>query len=225
MSNPTVKDGQAPITAAAGNQTAGGQADTIPEAGAQLYRAFSTQQDYDNEAARIRGAAEREATKTLLKALGLQPGDENKLGDFKKAYEESLTEAEKTAADVSALRETNGTLTAQLEDAQYVIAALTHISGKTADDVNKLVRMARGLKDADTTVEQAIEQVLSMTGGGANMPAGTPLLQPDPNREKPDPNPFIPGEHFNMTAQGLLIKNDPEKARKLAKEAGSPLKI
>lgn len=53
-------------------------------------------------------------------------------------------------------------------------------------------------------------------------PAGLKGRQPhatDPNKQQAEPNPFNK-DTFNMTEAGQLVRNDPDKARKLISQAG-----
>ena len=182
-----------PTTADAGeNPTVNGQAE--PQQTPTPYKTFASQQDFDNEAARIRGAAERKATEAVLKALGLNPGDESKIAEIKKAWDNSLTEAEKQTAELAALRETVARETARNEEKDYTIAALAKISGKTTEEVNKLVLMARGLKTADNTIEQCLDEVLSLTRPNETpptptVPVGQTLPQPDAGKTPAEQQP------------------------------------
>ena len=210
----TAAEGQAITTADAGITTAGAQdrpgtpgnaaVDTAKHAPDvdTAFKTFGTQKEYDDEAAKIRRATEKEATENILKQLGLKSGEELKLAEFKKAYDASLSDAERQNNELAAMKEAKEKTALQLEEAQYTIAALSKLSGKNADDVTKYVRMARGLKDSETSIEQAIDSVLQLITAAAPeappaataapstpapstpavMPKGTSLLQPDPTK-------------------------------------------
>ena len=72
--------------------------------------------------------------------------------------------------------------------------------------------MAKGLVDDNTTIDQALEQVLSFMKVEEPKPNPVPAGKPleNPAQTLPDENPFKTG---NLTKQGELIKTDREKAR------------
>ena len=204
-----------------------------------VFKQFKTQQEYDNEAANIRRASEREAKKELLKSLGLNPNEEEKLAEYKKAYEDSLTTQEWTEKELERLQLDNDSLLRTIEDKDYYIAVLSAMSGIDTTKIEMIVRMARGLKDENTTIEDAIQAVMQMTnivggqeqtpstGQKVGMPHGINLIQPE-TPPTPELNPFKTGpngEPPNLTEQGRLYKEDPEKARRFAREAGVPIGI
>ena len=181
---------------------------------------FQTQADFDKHSAGILNSAKNKAEKELLAMLGLKPDEKDKLAKFKEAYDATLTDAEKKAKELDRLTSEAGTLKAAVAEKDAIIAAITKSTGKTADDVLKFVKMAKGLVDENTTMEQALEQVFSMAAAKAEpqkpaTPQGTP---PADNQGNPSvgENPFKTG---NLTEQGKLFKADPEKARRLYKEA------
>lgn len=189
-----------------------------------------TQQDLDNTAAKARGTAERETTKNLLAKLGLKPDEVDKLEAFKEAYQASLSDEEKRNAIMEDLQADNLKLAQDVEEKDYVIKALIELTGKDENDVEKIVKMAKGLKTEDNTIEDAIKEVISMinveptqpatTVVNPNMPTSQPLQQPSTTIQvNTQDNPFLPG-HVNLTKQGELIRTNPELAKKLAAEAG-----
>jgi len=212
------------------NTQAGTEASNAP-----LFRSFATQEDYDKEAARIRHNSEREAKKELLKALGLKPDEESRLTDIKKTWEQSLSDAEKASLELEQLRGELAALRAQLEEKDYTIAAMSSVAGAQFGEMDTIVRMAKGLKSDTVTIQDAVNTVVALIRPAQQkesaeppkpgMPVGPSLMQPEapPN---PEPNPFRPGpngEPPNLTEQGRLFRADPEKAKRLAREAGVPI--
>ena len=191
-----------------------------------------SQQDLDNTAAKARGTAERETRRKLLAQLGLKDDEEDKLLKFKEAYENSLTDEERRSTEMENLKADNLKLSQDLEEKEYIIKALISMTGKKEEDVDKIVKMAKGLKTDTNTIEDAINEVLSMIGNQVthtettkenNIPMGQPLTQPSTTIEvNTQVNAFKP-EHFNLTEQGKLMRLNPELAKKLAGEAGVKL--
>ena len=176
------------------------------------YRTFATQADFDRHSAGILNSAKNKAEKELLAMLGLKPDEKDKLAKFKEAYDNTLSEAEKQAKTLENLGGEVNTLKSQIAEKDAIIAALSQMTGKTATDVDKYVRMAKGLVDENTTIEQALTQVLSFAKveEKKNVPTSKPLNEG--SETKIDENPFKSG---NLTKQGELIKSDREKAREL----------
>lgn len=197
-----------------------------------------SQKEFDDSAANTRRATERETKKKLLAQLGLTLEDEEKLTAYKKAYEDSLSDEEKRANELTELQTTNIKLSQDLEEKDYVIKALIELTGKKEEDVDKIVKMAKGLKTEDNTIEEAIKEVISMiniekpaeptvqpTGEENNIPHGQPLTQPSSSVViDTQVNPFKAGQ-INLTEQGKLLRTNPELAKKLASEAGVKLPI
>jgi len=196
--------------------------------GTTPFKIYATQEDFDGHAAGIKSAAIKDAEKELLKSLGIT--DKTKLATIKAAYEASLSAEQIQSELVVTLQRDNAKLSAEIDEKDFTIAALTVMSGKSSADVTKVVKMARGLREEGTPIEDVIKEVVGMitpapatTGTAtatppANMPKGTQIVQPD----KPlavEVNPFKK-ETVNLTEQGRLVRTDPEKARRLAKEAG-----
>lgn len=183
------------------------------------FMTFQTQEEFDRHSAGILNNAKNKAEKELLALLGLKPDEKDKLSKFKEAYDATLTDAEKKAKDLENFKAESAALKASVAEKDAIIAAITKSTGKKPDDVMKFVRMAKGLVDENTTMEQALEQVFSMAGTKPEAPKpttphGTP---PADNGQQPTAdNPFKTG---NLTEQGKLFKADPEKARILYKEA------
>lgn len=178
------------------------------------FKVFASQEEFDRHSAGILNSAKNKAEKELLAMLGLKPDEKDKLAKFKEAYDNTLSESEKQAQNLQNLTNEVNSLKSQIAEKDAVISALSKLTGKDSADVNKYVRMAKGLVDDNTTIDQALEQVLSymkVEEPKANpVPAGKPLSNPAPTL--PDENPFKTG---NMTKQGELIKTDREKARAL----------
>ena len=188
----------------------------------EIFKSFATQKDYDDEAARIKGSAEHKAKQDILKKLGLGLDEMDKLEKMKSAYENSLSEEEKTA---EALKELD-TLKAQIVEKDAVIVALTKLSGKETADVTKLVKMAKGLVGDDCTMEQALDEVMALSVAKKQQQekppvASNPLNNPVGGGVKEE-NPFETG---NMTKMGELMRSDFEKAKQLAKIANYPIKF
>ena len=180
--------------------------------GDKPFRTFATQEEFDKHSAGILNNAKNKAEKELLAMLGLKPDEKDKLAKFKEAYDATLSESEKQSQTLENLKSENETLRNTVSEKDALIAALTKLTGKTADDVSKYVRMAKGLVDDNTTIEQAIEQVFEFTKveSKSTVPQSKPLNESNPPAK--DDNPFKTG---NLTEQGNLIKTDREKARSL----------
>lgn len=188
-----------------------------PEKPAEPFKSFLTQEDFDNETAKIRGNAERKTKAELFKTLGID--SEEKLEAIKKAYENSLTEQEKVNEQLKQL----DTLRNSLSEANAIITALTKLSGKDTSEVTKLVKMAKGLVGDDCTIEQAIEDVMKFVqvqNTNPQMPVSKVVVTtPEPSTQITN-NPF---KDDNMTEMGKMIRENPEKARELAKLANYPV--
>ena len=94
-------------------------------------------------------------------------------------------------------------------------------SGKTVEDVSKFVKMARGLVDDETTIDQALEQVFAMANSKVETKPTVPVSKPlnEPTTSNPaEPNPFDP-KNGNMTEAGKLMQYDINKARSLYAQA------
>nr|DAE34308.1 MAG TPA: hypothetical protein [Caudoviricetes sp.] len=178
------------------------------------YKTFISKEDFDKHSAGILNSAKNKAEKELLAMLGLKPDEKDKLAKFKEAYDATLSESEKQAKNLENLTSEVNSLKSQIAEKDAIIATLGKLTGKTSADVSKYVKMAKGLVDENTTIDQALEQVLSfmkIEEPKTNpVPAGKPLSNPAP--VVTDENPFKTG---NMTKQGELIRTDREKARAL----------
>lgn len=184
----------------------------------QPYKTFATQEEFDRHSAGILNSAQKKAEKELLSLLGLKPDEKDKLQKFKEAYDATLSESEKKAKELETLTADNGKQKARIAELEATISALTKATGKKAEDVSKIVKMAKGLVDENTTMEQALEQVFAMSTSKEPeikpTPQGTPPVES--SSKAPEENPFKTG---NLTEQGKIYKADPEKARVLYKEA------
>lgn len=184
----------------------------------QPYKTFATQEEFDRHSAGILNSAQKKAEKELLSLLGLKPDEKDKLQKFKEAYDATLSESEKKAKELEALTTETAGLKARNAELEATISALTKATGKKAEDVAKIVKMAKGLVDENTTMEQALEQVFAMSTSKEPeikpTPQGTPPVES--SSKAPEENPFKTG---NLTEQGKIYKADPEKARVLYKEA------
>lgn len=178
------------------------------------YKTFISKEDFDKHSAGILNSAKNKAEKELLAMLGLKPDEKDKLAKFKEAYDATLSESEKQAKNLENLTSEVDSLKSQIAEKDAIIATLSKLTGKTSADVSKYVKMAKGLVDENTTIDQALEQVLSFMKveepKTSPVPAGKPLSNPAPVTT--DENPFKTG---NMTKQGELIRTDREKARAL----------
>ena len=185
----------------------------------QPYKTFATQEEFDRHSAGILNSAQKKAEKELLSLLGLKPDEKDKLAKFKEAYDATLSESEKKAKELETLTAESTALKVSVAEKDAIIAAITKSTGKKAEDVLKFVKMAKGLVDENTTMEQALEQVFAMSGT-LKEPETKPTPQGTPPAENagnaPEENPFKTG---NYTKQGEIFKADPEKARRLYKEA------
>ena len=184
-------------------------------------------------AAKARGTAERETRKKILAELGLKDDEMDKLSAFKEAYQNSLSDEEKRNQVMEDLQADNLKLAQDLEEKDYVIKALIELTGKNEADVEKIVKMAKGLKTDENTIEEAIKEVMEMvkpqsttsntTIVNPDIPKGQEIQQPSTTVQiNTQDNPFKP-ESYNLTKQGELLKTNPELAKKLASEAGIKL--
>lgn len=177
------------------------------------YKTFTSKEDFDKHSAGILNSAKNKAEKELLAMLGLKPDEKDKLAKFKEAYDATLSESEKQAKNLENLTNEVNYLKGQIAEKDAVIVALSKLTGKNSTDVDRYVRMAKGLVDENTTIELALEQVLSFMKKDDEKPT-TPKSEPltEPSSDKKEDNPFETG---NLTRQGELIKSDRERARAL----------
>ena len=194
-----------------------------------------TQKNLDDAYAKARGTAERETKRKILAELGLKDDEMDKLSAFKEAYQASLSDEEKRNQVMEDLQADNLKLTQEIEEKDYVIKALTEMTGKNEEDVEKIVKMAKGLKTDENTIEEAIKEVMGMiktepttpatTITNVDIPKGQEIQQPSTTIQvSTEDNPFKVGS-INLTKQSELMKNNPELAKKLASEAGVKLPI
>ena len=176
------------------------------------YKTFTSKEDFDRHSAGILNSAKNKAEKELLAMLGLKPDEKDKLAKFKEAYDATLSESEKQAKNLENLNEEVKSLKSQIAEKDAIISALSKLTGKNSSDVDKYVRMAKGLVDENTSIDQALEQVLDFLKVPEQkpIPSGKPLNEP--NSASTVENPFSSG---NLTKQGELIKSDREKAREM----------
>ena len=176
------------------------------------YKTFTSKEDFDRHSAGILNSAKNKAEKELLAMLGLKPDEKDKLAKFKEAYDATLSESEKQAKNLENLNEEVKSLKSQIAEKDAIISALSKLTGKNSSDVDKYVRMAKGLVDENTSIDQALEQVLDFLKVPEQkpIPSGKPLN--DPNSIPTVENPFSSG---NLTKQGEMIKSDKEKAREM----------
>lgn len=195
-----------------------------------------SQSDVDEQMRKTRLATEKDAKKKLLAQLGLTLDDEDKLNAFKEAYQNSLSDEDKRNQELTQLQTDKIKLTQDLEEKDYVIKALFELTGKKEEDVEKIVKMAKGLKNDDNSIEDAIKEVISMINPTENissnvttinptMPVSEPIQQPSTSVIiNTQDNPFKAGQ-INLTKQGQLLRSNPELAKQLAAEAGVTLKF
>lgn len=197
-----------------------------------------TQKNLDDAYAKARGTAERETRRKIMAELGLKDDEMDKLSAMKEAYQNSLSDEEKRNQVMEELQADNLKMTQDLEDKEYTIKALIELTGKNEEDVSKIVKMAKGLKTDDNTVEDAIKEVIKMINPEIANPNPVEPTQPNPNMPKgqeiqqpsekivinTNNNPFKAGS-INLTKQGELLRTNPELAKKLAAEAGVNLKF
>lgn len=212
-------DGKTPSTSEGKNEgTANEQPNKSPDnPNPNPFMTFQTKEEFDKHSAGILSSAQKKAEKEFLALLGLKPDEKDKLAKFKEAYDATLTEAEKKAKELETLTAESNTLKSALAEKDAIIAAITKSTGKNAEDVVKYVKMAKGLVDENTTMEQALDQVFALYGAkpeAPKIPQGTPPNEP--SSQVLANNPFKTG---NLTEQGAIFKADPEKARALYKEA------
>ena len=176
------------------------------------YKTFTSKEDFDRHSAGILNSAKNKAEKELLAMLGLKPDEKDKLVKFKEAYDATLSESEKQAKNLENLNEEVKSLKSQITEKDAIISALSKLTGKNSSDVDKYVRMAKGLVDENTSIDQALEQVLDFLKVPEQkpIPSGKPLNES--NSAPAVENPFSSG---NLTKQGEMIKSDREKAREM----------
>lgn len=184
----------------------------------QPYKTFATQEEFDRHSAGILHSAQKSAEKELLAMLGLKPDEKDKLAKFKEAYDATLSEAEKKAKELETLTSESTRLKSEVAEKDAIIAAITKSTGKSADDVMKIVKMAKGLVDENTTMEQALEQVISMAKP-AEAPKPTPQGTPPTEPSKGTPDGENPWKTRNLDKQGEIFRKDINEARRMYKEA------
>lgn len=208
---------------------AGTQPATVTEPKKEENIKTYSEDEVNSQMKKTRLATERETKKQLLAQLGLTLEDEEKLKAYKEAYQNSLSDEEKRNQIMEELQANNTKLIQDIEEKDYIIKALVALSGKNESDVEKIVKMAKGLKTEDNTIEDAIKDVMSMIApqtpnttiiNNPDIPKGQAIQQPS---EKvvisTQENPFKSGQ-INLTKQGELLRNNPELAARLKAEAG-----
>ena len=215
-------DGKTTATSAVND---GSKADTqttenksVENPSTQPYKVFNSEEEFNRHSAGILKSAKTKAENEILAALGLKPEEKDKLAKFKEAYDATLTEAEKKAKELEAFKAESASLKASVVEKDAIISALFKTTGKKPDDILKFVKMAKGLVDENTTMEQALETVLSMATAKETqktVPQGTPPAEPS-SATTGESNPFKTG---NLTEQGKIFRENREKARVLYKEA------
>lgn len=192
-----------------GTSTTEKMVETKPEP----YKSFSSKEEFDKHSAGILNSAKNKAEKELLALLGLKPDEKDKLSKFKEAYDNTLSESEKQAQILENLNGEVSMLKSQLAEKDAIISALSKLTGKNSNDVDKYVKMAKGLVDDNTSIDQALQQVLDFVkieNKEPSIPKGQPLNEP--NQTSTEENPFKTG---NFTKQGALIRDDRTKAREM----------
>ena len=183
-----------------------------PQKPAEPFKVFASQEEFDKHSAGILNSAKNKAEKELLAMLGLKPDEKDKLAMFKEAYDNTLSESEKQAKSIENLTSEVDSLKSQIAEKDAIISALSQLTGKNSADVDKYVKMAKGLVDENTNIEQALAQVLSFakTEEKKTVPTSKPLNEPSTTQI--EDNPFKTG---NLTEQGKLIQSDRVKAREM----------
>ena len=175
------------------------------------FKVFASKEEFDKHSAGILNSAKNKAEKELLAMLGLKPDEKDKLAKFKEAYDNTLSESEKQAKNLENLNSEVNRLKGEIAEKDAIISALSQMTGKTSADVIKYIKMAKGLVDENTTIEQALSQVFTYTKAEKKtVPTSKPLNEP--SVAKTETNPF---KTDNLTEQGKLIKSDREKAREM----------
>lgn len=177
------------------------------------YKTFASQEEFDRHSAGILGSAKQKAEKELLSLLGLKPDEKDKLAKFKEAYDSTLSESEKQQKELETLSVEVQSMKEAIAEKDAIISALSALTGKQTDDVSKYVKMAKGLVDENTSIDEALKQVLSFAKPEetkVDVPKGKPLN--DTTSLATEQNPFKNG---NLTEQGRLMSSDREKAREL----------
>ena len=185
----------------------------------QPYKTFATQEEFDKHSAGILHSAQKSAEKELLAMLGLKPDEKDKLQKFKEAYDATLSDAEKKAKELETLTSESARLRSEVAEKDAIIAAITKSTGKSADDVMKIVKMAKGLVDENTTMEQALEQVISLAKPPVEQPKPTPQGTPPTEPSKGTPAGENPWKTKDLDKQGEIFRKDINEARRLYKEA------
>ena len=108
------------------------------------YKTFATQEEFDKHSAGILNNARNKAEKELLALLGLKPDEKDKLAKFKEAYDATLSESERQVKELESLKSENDGLKASVQEKDALISALSKLTGKNVEDVDKFVRMAKG---------------------------------------------------------------------------------
>lgn len=193
--------------------------DTVNQTATETF----TRKQLDEQAKLTRTATERDTKKKLLAQFGLKDGEEDKLAEIKEIYKKSLSNEQKINIELEQSRETIASLSSELEEKNYIISALIATTGSELSTVTNIVKMARGFKSEDVTIEDAIKTVMTMIQpkGTQKVPVGSQLDQPH-NPTIPPLNPFKDGS-INYTLQAKMYRETPELARKMAKEAGVAL--
>ena len=156
----------------------------------------------------------------------------NEVNAEKKGLEATVSERDKqlkalkdSEGDVDALKEQITKLQAE-NKALKLSTAVQLAIGDTAQDaelVANLIDKSKLILGDDGKVTGLTEQLKELKTSKAFLfkPEGDPKFKYDPNKGEGNPkvNPFSK-EHFNLTQQAELIKNDPAQAKTLAAQAG-----
>ena len=178
-------------------------------------------QDFDYKKYREERIKNR-VEKSIFKDLGVQNLDEIKEKfSLIDSYKTQIQNLEEKAKELETLTNETSTLKSAIAEKEAIITAITKATGKKTDDVLKIVKMAKGLVDENTTMEQALEQVFALSGNAKTeppktTPTGTPPAEP--SADNPESNPFDK-KTLNYTEQGRIFKENPAKARALYKAA------
>jgi len=163
---------------------------------------------------KVKVKTEQEIKREILKNLGIKSDSE--FDKMRKAYEQTLTERERTANELEKLKELNMEYKRKNDEQNDLITIFKLKNNNDLDEMETTLKMARGLINEDTDIEAALKIVLDKTAK-PNL-KGKPLEQ-QTNRTGELVNPFDP-KTYNAKECNELFKSDPEKAKRLAKKAG-----
>lgn len=140
-------------------------------------------------------------------------GDNEDLQVKIKTYEETIKGLQKENQGILRTAAVKEGLTALgCQDPDYAIYKNGGIEKFSFSDDGKVV----GLKDVAETIKKNSPSIFANDG---NVDKGKPGYVPKGGDNQPVNNPFSK-EHFNLTEQGRILKENPDRAKALAKAAG-----